>query len=187
MNVFFREEREKNDPFTFLINKVFVAESLHCIGLSILLFVILPKIDVIKGAMMMNSVCFVPILIRLMVGGKSIVSPSSYVSAPISSSSVDILKRNSFQSANESFDEITMTDLDAIEFRKFDHLKLARNLLLHWINFLLQSVILVIWTYIGHQDRLEYFYLIPIALVLGLDLNFIALSLSVSNSDLFDL
>ncbi|UXI14105.1 chitin synthase 1 [Sarcoptes scabiei] len=149
---------------TFII--VFVAESLHCIGLSILLFVILPKIDVIKGAMMMNSVCFVPILIRLMVGGKSIVSPSSYVSAPISSSSVDILKRNSFQSANESFDEITMTDLDAIEFRKFDHLKLARNLLLHWINFLLQSVILVIWTYIGHQDRLEYFYLIPIALVL---------------------
>lgn len=46
-------------------------ESLHCIGLSLLLFVILPKVDSTRGAMMMNSVATVPAIIRLLVDNET--------------------------------------------------------------------------------------------------------------------
>ena len=39
---------------------MFTFETLHCIGLSILMFMILPFVDVPKGAMMMNNVADLP-------------------------------------------------------------------------------------------------------------------------------
>ena len=39
---------------------VFLSETLHTIGLALLVFVILPDLDVVKGAMLTNCVCFVP-------------------------------------------------------------------------------------------------------------------------------
>ena len=42
-------------------------ETLHMIGLSMLLFAILPNFDVVRGAIMFSSVCTVPSLIRLFV------------------------------------------------------------------------------------------------------------------------
>lgn len=38
----------------------FLSETLHTVGVAILVFVILPDLDVVKGAMLTNCVCFVP-------------------------------------------------------------------------------------------------------------------------------
>lgn len=40
--------------------QVFIIETLHTIGIAILLLFILPEIDVVKGAMLMNAMCIVP-------------------------------------------------------------------------------------------------------------------------------
>lgn len=39
---------------------VFLMESFHVIGLALMFFAVLPEIDVVKGAMLTNCVCFVP-------------------------------------------------------------------------------------------------------------------------------
>lgn len=39
---------------------VFLSESLHVIGLCLLAFKILPEIDVIRGVMLTNCLCFAP-------------------------------------------------------------------------------------------------------------------------------
>lgn len=33
---------------------------MHIIGLTLLFFVVLPELDVVKGAMLTNCVCFIP-------------------------------------------------------------------------------------------------------------------------------
>ena len=35
-------------------------ETMHIIGLALMFFVVLPELDVVKGAMLTNSVCFIP-------------------------------------------------------------------------------------------------------------------------------
>lgn len=44
---------------------VFIVESLHIVGLAILMFVVLPRHDSMKCLMMMNSVCVVPSFLKL--------------------------------------------------------------------------------------------------------------------------
>lgn len=48
---------------TFLA--VFIAETLYATGLALLVFVVLPDLDVIKAAMLTNCVCFVPAVLAL--------------------------------------------------------------------------------------------------------------------------
>ncbi|KAJ8929966.1 hypothetical protein NQ314_017289 [Rhamnusium bicolor] len=55
----------KKPPFAhFLI--IFLAETGHTIGLALLVFYILPDIDVVKGAMLTNCLCFVPAVLGLL-------------------------------------------------------------------------------------------------------------------------
>lgn len=46
--------------------QVFIAESLHTIGMALLFFVILPELDVVKGAMITNCLCVVPAILGLL-------------------------------------------------------------------------------------------------------------------------
>ena len=39
---------------------VWVFESMHIVGVSLLFFVVLPELDVVKGAMLTNCLCFIP-------------------------------------------------------------------------------------------------------------------------------
>ena len=39
---------------------VWVFESMHIVGLALLFFVVLPEMDVVKGAMLTNCLCFIP-------------------------------------------------------------------------------------------------------------------------------
>lgn len=39
---------------------VFIAETCHTIGLALLVYSVLPDLDVVKGAMLTNCVCFIP-------------------------------------------------------------------------------------------------------------------------------
>nr|CAD7265721.1 unnamed protein product [Timema shepardi] len=48
---------------------VFIMETLHTVGIGLLVFVILPYLDVIKGAMLTNCVCFVPALLAIFSRG----------------------------------------------------------------------------------------------------------------------
>ncbi|KAK9707881.1 hypothetical protein QE152_g27556 [Popillia japonica] len=55
----------KKPPFShFLL--FFITETIHTIGLAILVFHILPELDVIKGAMLTNCVCFMPGVLGLL-------------------------------------------------------------------------------------------------------------------------
>ncbi|KAH7637874.1 Chitin synthase 2 [Dermatophagoides farinae] len=147
---------------------VFVAETLHCIGLSIFLFILLPEMDVIRGAMIMNSVCFLPSVIRLLVDPPP---PPKQLDLPFS---LDI--RQSFQSTDGSsiFEDSFSDEFEDSTGRaksKFEHLKLAYNRWLAWINFSLQTLLIICWTAISAYDNYKYnecehFYLIPIAMIL---------------------
>eukprot|EP00092_Neocalanus_flemingeri_P023256 GFUD01025217.1.p1 GENE.GFUD01025217.1~~GFUD01025217.1.p1 ORF type:complete len:1610 (-),score=293.97 GFUD01025217.1:361-5190(-) len=44
---------------------VWVFESMHIVGLSLLMFVVLPELDVVKGAMLTNCLCFIPAVLGL--------------------------------------------------------------------------------------------------------------------------
>ncbi|KAL4708135.1 hypothetical protein ACJJTC_009914, partial [Scirpophaga incertulas] len=55
----------KRPSFTQFV-VVFIAESLHTIGLALLFFVILPELDVVKGAMITNCLCIVPAILGLL-------------------------------------------------------------------------------------------------------------------------
>ena len=39
---------------------VFIMETFHVIGLALMFFAVLPELDVVKGAMLTNCVCFIP-------------------------------------------------------------------------------------------------------------------------------
>jgi len=45
---------------------VLVFESMHVVGLALLFFVVLPELDVVKGAMLTNCVAFIPAVLGLM-------------------------------------------------------------------------------------------------------------------------
>jgi len=45
---------------------VWVFESMHVIGLALLVFVVLPELDVVKGAMLTNSLAFIPAVLGLL-------------------------------------------------------------------------------------------------------------------------
>ncbi|NP_001245291.1 chitin synthase A [Bombyx mori] len=45
---------------------VFIAESLHTIGMGLLFFKILPELDVVKGAMITNCLCIIPAVLGLL-------------------------------------------------------------------------------------------------------------------------
>lgn len=54
---FFKSWRvPQKDHFLF----VFLMESLHTIGMALLMYVVLPEIDAVKGAMLTNCLCSVP-------------------------------------------------------------------------------------------------------------------------------
>src|SRR5699024_5452132 len=122
---------------------VFVMESLHCIGLSILLFVVLPRMDVQKGAMMMNCVCLVPSFIRLFVSNDT--------------------------TGNENIAITSLFMISQSENGAFNHNRIARSKILSRINFVLQLFIIVAWTAIGYFDEIKGFYLIPVCLILGIN------------------
>ena len=44
---------------------VLVFESMHVVGLSLLVFVVLPELDVVEGAMITSSLCFIPAVLQL--------------------------------------------------------------------------------------------------------------------------
>jgi len=44
---------------------VWVFESMHIVGVSLLFFVVLPELDVVKGAMLTNCLCFIPAVLGL--------------------------------------------------------------------------------------------------------------------------
>jgi chitin synthase len=44
--------------FDFVL--VFFAETCHTVGLALLMFAVLPDLDVVKGAMLTNCMCIVP-------------------------------------------------------------------------------------------------------------------------------
>lgn len=50
---------------------ILIFETAHTIGLGLLVFYILPDLDVIKGAMLTNCLCFVPAVL----GKKTVVKP----------------------------------------------------------------------------------------------------------------
>ncbi|XP_014204049.1 uncharacterized protein LOC106636227 [Copidosoma floridanum] len=50
---------------------VFFMETFHVVGLAMLFFAVLPEVDVVKGAMLTNCVCFVPGLLGLLSRNKS--------------------------------------------------------------------------------------------------------------------
>ncbi|KOB66306.1 Chitin synthase B [Operophtera brumata] len=47
-------------PTNFLFLLAFVIETLYAIGMALLVLFILPELDVVKGAMLMNAMCIVP-------------------------------------------------------------------------------------------------------------------------------
>ncbi|XP_017493923.1 PREDICTED: uncharacterized protein LOC108382039, partial [Rhagoletis zephyria] len=48
---------------TFLT--ILIMESLHTVGLSLLIFLVLPSLDVVKGAQLTNCLCFIPALLAI--------------------------------------------------------------------------------------------------------------------------
>lgn len=53
-------------PSKGVFSLVFLCETLHTIGVVLLVFVILPSLDVVKGAMITNCLCFIPVLLSLL-------------------------------------------------------------------------------------------------------------------------
>ena len=49
---------------------------MHVVGLALLVFVVLPELDVVKGAMLTNCLCFIPAVLgkvaRSLSGGRTI-------------------------------------------------------------------------------------------------------------------
>ncbi|XP_042909493.1 chitin synthase chs-2 [Parasteatoda tepidariorum] len=55
---------KKPKLFTFI--SLFIGETLYAVGLSLLVFIVLPDLDVIKAAMLTNCVCFIPSVLGLL-------------------------------------------------------------------------------------------------------------------------
>ncbi|CAH2104562.1 unnamed protein product [Euphydryas editha] len=60
---FFKSSRT---PTSIQFIVIFIAESLHTIGMGLLFFIILPELDVVKGAMITNCLCIVPAILGLL-------------------------------------------------------------------------------------------------------------------------
>nr|NP_001296068.1 uncharacterized LOC105380296 [Plutella xylostella]API61825.1 chitin synthase 1 [Plutella xylostella]API61826.1 chitin synthase 1 [Plutella xylostella]BAF47974.1 chitin synthase 1 [Plutella xylostella] len=60
---FFKSSRTPSSA-QFIV--IFVSESLHTIGLALLMFKVLPEIDVVKGAMITNCLCIIPAILGLL-------------------------------------------------------------------------------------------------------------------------
>ncbi|XP_028966914.1 chitin synthase chs-2 [Galendromus occidentalis] len=60
---FFKSYRPPNKD-TFIM--VLVMESLHVLGMVLLVFVVLPEMDVVKAAMLTNCMCFIPALFGML-------------------------------------------------------------------------------------------------------------------------
>lgn len=45
---------------------MFIAESLHTIGMALLIFKVLPELDVVKGATITNCLCIIPAILSLL-------------------------------------------------------------------------------------------------------------------------
>ncbi|XP_012283627.1 uncharacterized protein LOC105701456 isoform X1 [Orussus abietinus] len=50
---------------------VFLMETLHVVGLALMFFAVLPELDVVKGAMLTNCVCFIPGVLGLLSRNKN--------------------------------------------------------------------------------------------------------------------
>lgn len=50
----------------FFFFQIFIAETMYTVGLCLLVFIVLPDLDVIKAAMLTNCVCFVPAVLSLL-------------------------------------------------------------------------------------------------------------------------
>nr|XP_026487352.1 chitin synthase chs-2 isoform X3 [Vanessa tameamea] len=58
--------KSSKTPTSIQFIVIFIAESLHTIGMGLLFFVILPELDVVKGAMITNCLCIVPAILGLL-------------------------------------------------------------------------------------------------------------------------
>lgn len=61
LRICFFKSCKKPQMFDFVF--VLIMETLHVFGLVMLVYVVLPNLDVIKGAMLTNCLCFVPALL----------------------------------------------------------------------------------------------------------------------------
>lgn len=52
--------------YYFVMFQIFIAETLHTIGMGLLFFMILPELDVVKGAMITNCLCIIPAVLGLL-------------------------------------------------------------------------------------------------------------------------
>ncbi|KAK2583486.1 hypothetical protein KPH14_009451 [Odynerus spinipes] len=68
----------KKPPYAhFLL--VFFMETCHVVGLALMFLIVLPDIDVVKGAMLTNCVCFVPGLLGLLSRNKNKDESKKYI------------------------------------------------------------------------------------------------------------
>lgn len=65
LRICFFKSCKKPQLFDFVF--VLVMETLHVFGLVMLVYVVLPNLDVIKGAMLTNCLCFVPALLSKLI------------------------------------------------------------------------------------------------------------------------
>ncbi|CAG4998332.1 unnamed protein product [Parnassius apollo] len=64
VRICFFKSSKRPTPVQFVV--VFLAESLQTIGLGVLFFIILPELDVVKGAMLTNCLCVIPAILGLL-------------------------------------------------------------------------------------------------------------------------
>lgn len=80
-----KEEAENSNDvemFSYLIWMfVSAVETCHVIGLALLIFYILPNLDVVKGVMLTNCVCLIPSILNLISSMKEIQKNKSPISA----------------------------------------------------------------------------------------------------------
>ncbi|XP_068621006.1 chitin synthase chs-2-like [Battus philenor] len=62
LRICFFKTAKKPSKWQFVI--AFLVETLHTAGVAMLILIILPDLDVVKGAMLLNSMCFVPGLLN---------------------------------------------------------------------------------------------------------------------------
>ncbi|CAH2066868.1 unnamed protein product, partial [Iphiclides podalirius] len=64
VRICFFKSSKRPTPVQFIV--VFLAESLQTIGLAIMFFIVLPELDVVKGAMLTNCLCVIPAILGLL-------------------------------------------------------------------------------------------------------------------------
>ncbi|XP_013133727.1 PREDICTED: uncharacterized protein LOC106099671 isoform X2 [Papilio polytes] len=64
IRICFFKTSKRPSPVQFIV--VFLAESLQTIGMGILFFIVLPELDVVKGAMLTNCLCVIPAILGLL-------------------------------------------------------------------------------------------------------------------------